>query len=93
MYLNVANKDKQLNADQDEADGIDAAIRTDICYICMKKCPPPKGKGKGKGKSASARQSRNIKWAGCDQCERWYHCVCLGSNIVEDDAFICTFCK
>ena len=53
VYSILVNKNKQLNADQDEADGIDTAIRTNICYICMKKCPPPKGKGKGKGKSAT----------------------------------------
>ena len=33
-------------------------IRTDICYIYVKKCPPPKGKWKGKGKSVCKEQAK-----------------------------------
>ena len=32
------------------------------------------------------------KWIECEQCESWFHFVCVGL-ITEPDVFICEDCK
>ena len=80
---------------QESKDSMAHEVDTSICYICKKETPPAKTqtkKGKGKGKRKS-KGNDEIKWLGCDECERWFHCVCLVFERPSSDGhFKCGMC-
>jgi len=59
----------------------------DQCHACNSSIPPPK-KGGRRAKNSS-RRNNTITWVECEECKRWYHCICVGYT---GGQFTCEHC-
>ena len=55
----------------ESSDGSEDDLQEDTCEICKQWNPPVKASGK-------------VDWEGCEQCDKWYHCICMGGAPVEE---------
>jgi len=58
----------------------------DNCAECGCVDPPKKARG-----PASASDVY-VHWTQCEQCEFWYHDVCIGKTCASDDSYVCKKC-
>eukprot|EP00794_Sanderia_malayensis_P001118 gene1118-469_t len=53
------------------------------CLICEKPCLEPEEFDRGD----------NDESVQCDCCQTWFHCVCVGRDVNEDNTFMCLTCN